>query len=222
MATPLWNIWDAGRAVSVARYELSRLSYGYGELEPFLDADTARAHHTVHHQKLVDGLNRSLAEMGGTHHPQHISSILADLESVPEEKRDAIRFFGGGFENHRLFWESLVPGGGTPGGVLGDSIDVYFGGLAELLAALADAAESVRGDGWCWLVFDGTYQRLEVMATEKETNPRSLGRFPLLGLDLWEHACPPRYRGNKRAYVEAWWGVINWECVAGRLSGVSD
>ena len=109
-------------------YELPRLPYGYDELEPFIDVETMKIHHQKHHQAYVDGLNKSLEQIGGASHPQYISSILSDLQSIPDSGRSAINFFGGGFENHRLFWETMTPNNGyvNPGGKLEDSIDVYF------------------------------------------------------------------------------------------------
>ena len=108
-------------------YQLPKLSYEYDELEPFFDAETMKIHHTKHHQSYVDGLNKSLIDIRAESHPKYISAILSELTSIPESGRSAINFFGGGFENHRLFWETLIPNGDkTPGGTLEDQIDVYF------------------------------------------------------------------------------------------------
>ena len=91
----------------MVRYELPRLPYDYGELEPFIDSETMRIHHQQHHQAYVDGLNKSLEQIGGASHPQYISSILSNLNLIPKSGRNAVNFFGGGFENHRLFWETM-------------------------------------------------------------------------------------------------------------------
>ncbi len=106
-------------------YELPKPPYSYDALEPHIDKQTMEIHHLKHHQSYVDGLNNTLEEIGGTSHPKYITSILSDLKSIPESSRNKIQFFGGGYENHRLFWETMNPnGGGTPGGKLEDSIDV--------------------------------------------------------------------------------------------------
>ena len=89
----------------MVRYELPRLPYEYDELEPFIDEETMRIHHQMHHRGYVDGLNRSLEDIKAASHPQYISSILADLKSISRsehgggEEEKAINFFGGGFEN---------------------------------------------------------------------------------------------------------------------------
>ncbi len=202
-------------------YELPRLAYGHDCLEPFADSETLRIHHEVFHQECVDGLNRALDEIGGGSHPKHISAILSDLGSVPESARDAVRFFGGGFENHRMFWDVLDPdGGGSPGGLLGDAIDVYFDGFENFQNAFSQKASGIEGSGWCWLAFNPTYSRIEIMTTQNNGSPWMFQRTPLLCLDVWEHAYHSRYRDSIPDYVDAWWDAVNWDYVENRFSGL--
>ena len=200
----------------MVQYELPRLSYGYDELEPFIDSETMKIHHQKHHQSYVDGLNKSLADVGSASHPQYISSVLSDLKSIPESGRSAINFFGGGFENHRLFWETMTPNGDKkPTGQIEDQIDVYFDNFKKVFS---EKAVTIQGSGWCWLVFNSTYHKIEIITTENQTSPWTLGKFPLLGLDLWEHAYYLKYQNKRPAYVEAWWNVVNWDYVKNRFS----
>lgn len=205
----------------MVRYELPRLPYGYGELEPFLGADALELHHLSHHKYYTDGLNAALASLGGASHPKHISSILAEPRLIPAGARAGLEFFGGGFENHRIFWESLSPGGGSPGGRLADALEVYFGGLDGFAGEFAAAALAIEGSGWCWLAFDPRYSRLEVLATAGECSPWTLHKVPLLGLDMWEHAHYMGYGHRREDYVSAWWGVANWDGAEGRYSGLA-
>ena len=111
----------------MVKYELPRLSYAYDELEPYIDKQTMEIHHKKHHQAYVDGLNRALSIISSEFHPKYITSILSDLNAIPESARSQINFFGGGFENHKLFWEIMTPkNNGRPVGKLSDWIDVYF------------------------------------------------------------------------------------------------
>ena len=203
----------------MVRYELPRLPYGYGELEPYIDEQTMRIHHLEHHRYYVDGLNASLGQISAASHPRYITSILSDPGSVPRQARDAVNFFGGGFENHRMFWETLAPGGGGgPGGRLGDAIDVYFGSFENLKARFSLRAASVEGSGWCWLVFDRTYDRIEVIATANQDSPWAAKKVPLLGLDVWEHAYYLQYLDRRPDYVESWWNVVNWDYAENRFA----
>jgi Fe-Mn family superoxide dismutase len=203
----------------VVRYELPKLSYGYDELEPFIDTETMKIHHQKHHQAYVDGLNKSLEQVGSASHPQYISSILANLKSIPESGQSAINFFGGGFENHRLFWETMTPNSnGNPGGKLEDSIDVYFNNFENFKKVFSEKAISIQGSGWCWLVFNQTYNKIEIITTLNQDSPWIFQKVPLLGLDVWEHAYYLKYQNKRPDYVEAWWNVVNWDYVENRFT----
>ncbi len=206
----------------MVQYQLPRLPYGYDELEPFIDEQTMEIHHQKHHQSYTDGLNKTLEEIAGSFHPQYITSILSDLKSIPENSRNKINFFGGGFENHRLFWEIMNPnGGGTPGGELADSIDVYFDNFENFKKIFSVSSLSIAGSGWCWLVFNQTFNRIEIITTKNQDSPWSLNKIPLLGLDLWEHAYYLKYQNRRADYISSWWNVVNWEYVANRFSELS-
>lgn len=206
----------------MVQYQLPRLPYGYDELEPFIDEQTMMIHHQKHHQSYVDGLNKILEEISGSFHPQYITSILSDLQSVPEIARNKITFFGGGFENHRLFWEIMNPnGGGSPGGKLANSIDVYFDSFQKFKKIFSVTSLSIEGSGWCWLVFNQTFNKIEIMTTKNQDSPWMQNKIPLLGLDLWEHAYYLKYQNKRADYVESWWNVVNWDYVANRFSELS-
>ena len=200
-------------------YQLPKLPYAYDELEPFIDTETMKIHHQKHHQAYVDGLNKSLEQVGSASHPQYISSILANLKSIPESGQSAINFFGGGFENHRLFWETMTPNSnGNPGGKLEDSIDVYFNNFENFKKVFSEKAISIQGSGWCWLVFNQTYNKIEIITTLNQDSPWIFQKVPLLGLDVWEHAYYLKYQNKRPDYVEAWWNVINWDYVENRFT----
>lgn len=207
----------------MVQYQLPRLPYGYDELEPYIDEQTMEIHHQKHHQSYVDGLNKTLEEISGSFHPQYITSVLSDLQSVPEISRNKITFFGGGFENHRLFWEIMNPnGGGSPGGKLEDSIDVYFGSFQKFKKIFLDTSLSIDGSGWCWLVFNQTFNKIEIMTTKNQDSPWIQNKIPLLGLDVWEHAYYLKYQNRRNDYVESWWKVVNWDYVVNRFSELSE
>lgn len=207
----------------MVEYLLPRLPYGYDELEPFIDKETMQIHHQKHHQSYVDGLNRTLEQIGGKSHPQYISSILSDLGSIPESARNDINFFGGGFENHRLFWETLTPNSDKkPNGKLSDAIDVYYDSFDSFKELFTLTSLSVQGSGWCWLVFNPTYNKIEIITTKNQDSPWTVRKTPLLGLDLWEHAYYLKYQNRRSDYIESWWNVVNWEYVGNRFSELTD
>ena len=206
----------------MVRYELPPLGYEYDDLEPYIDAQTMEIHHSRHHKAYTDGLNSVLDSIDGQFHPTYISAILSDLHLVPESARRKVNFFGGGYENHRLFWEMMSPnGGGTPGGKIGDAIDVYFGSFEKFKEEFSAKTAAIQGSGWGWLVYDDNFKRLEFLGTQDQTSPWTKNRRPILGLDVWEHAYYLKYQNKRADYIDAWWNVVNWDSIDYQFSEIS-
>lgn len=203
----------------MSRYTLPELPYGYDALEPHIDARTMEIHHTKHHQTYTDKLNAALAGCSAELQSTDIVDILADLDSVPENVRGAINFNGGGFDNHRLFWNNMKPaGGGSPGGKVADAIDASFGSFADFRQKFSSTTAVIQGSGWGWLVYDPESGKVAYKAMPNQTSPRTEGLVPLLGCDVWEHAYYLKYQNRRPDYISSWWNVVNWDEVEDRLS----
>jgi Fe-Mn family superoxide dismutase len=189
-------------------FELPELGYDYDALEPHLDALTMEIHHTKHHNAYTNNLNAAIA---GTE--------MADksIEELMRHHSDniAIRNNGGGYWNHRFFWQIMSPtGGGVPAGSLADSIDSQFGSLDEMKSQFATAAMTRFGSGWAWLVVDAKGM-LSITSTPNQDNPLMTGAgTPILGLDVWEHAYYKKFGPGRADYIAAWWNVVDWTAVA--------
>ena len=196
-------------------FSVPDLTYAFDALEPHIDARTMEIHHDKHHAAYVTNLNAALE--GTPHAEQSLDTILTSLDSIPEDKRMAVRNNGGGHANHTLFWEIMGPnGGGDPSGDLGDAIADAFGGVSELKAAVNDAGVKRFGSGWTWLVWDGT--GLAVKSTPNQDTPVMDGQAPILGIDVWEHAYYLNYQNRRPDYLEAWWNVVDWDAVGAKLT----
>ncbi|NQV62666.1 MAG: superoxide dismutase [Cryomorphaceae bacterium] len=189
-------------------FELPQLDYAHDALEPHVDARTMEIHHGKHHQGYTNNLNAAIA--GSAMEGASIETILADLDL----NNGAVRNNGGGFYNHNLFWKSMAPnGGGTPSGDLAAAIDASFGSFDAFKETFSKAAATRFGSGWAWLcVHKGG--KLEVCSTPNQDNPLmpgiGCGGFPILGLDVWEHAYYLNYQNRRPDYVNAFFNVINW------------
>jgi Fe-Mn family superoxide dismutase len=189
-------------------FELPQLDYAHDALEPHVDARTMEIHHGKHHQGYTNNLNAAIA--GSAMEGASIETILADLDL----NNGAVRNNGGGFYNHNLFWKSMAPnGGGTPSGDLAAAIDASFGSFDAFKETFSKAAATRFGSGWAWLcVHNGG--KLEVCSTPNQDNPLmpgiGCGGFPILGLDVWEHAYYLNYQNRRPDYVNAFFNVINW------------
>jgi Fe-Mn family superoxide dismutase len=196
-------------------YSVPDLPYSFDALEPHIDARTMEIHHDKHHAAYVAKVNGAVegTDLGS----KSIEQLVADLGSVPENIRGAVRNNGGGHANHSLFWTVMGPkGGGDPSGDLAAAIDSDLSGLDAFKEAFANAAATRFGSGWAWLSVDGG--KLVVESTPNQDSPLSEGRTPILGLDVWEHAYYLNYQNRRPDYVAAFWNVVNWDAVADRYA----
>ena len=195
-------------------YELPQLPYGYDDLEPTIDEQTMHLHHEKHHNTYVTNLNGAL-ERHPEADPGSLEELLANLDSVPEDIRRAVRNNGGGHSNHSMFWQIMGPsgqGGGEPTGELASAIDSTFGSFDAFKEEWASmgAPGSVFGSGWVWLIAapDGS---LTIEKTANQDSPLMEGKTPVIGLDVWEHAYYLKYQNRRPEYIGAWWEVVNWD-----------
>lgn len=196
-------------------YTLPELPYPKDALEPYIDAMTMEIHHGRHHKAYVDNLNKALDGQPNLSN-KPIDQLLREINQVPENIRNAVRNNGGGHANHSMFWEIMAKGGGEPSGPLGDDIKKTFGDLAAFKAKVKEAAVGRFGSGWAWLVLANG--KLQVLSTANQDSPFMDGQFPVLGIDVWEHAYYLKYQNKRPDYVDAWWNVVNWAAVAKRYS----
>ena len=193
-------------------FELPALPYATNALEPHIDTKTMEIHHGKHHAAYTANLNAAIdgTPLAG----QSIEAILTGLDM----NNGAVRNNGGGFYNHNLMWTVMSPnGGGTPSGELAAAIDATYGSFDEFKAAFSKAAATRFGSGWAWLcVKKGGV--VEVCSSPNQDNPLmpgvGCGGFPILGLDVWEHAYYLNYQNRRPDYVAAFFNVINWTKVS--------
>ena len=190
-------------------HTLPELPYAYDALEPYIDEQTMRIHHTKHHQTYVDKLN---AAIEGHDEIQKFSvvELVKQLDSVPENIRTAVRNHGGGHVNHSFFWPLLKKGVSVDGDVA-EAINSRFGDFNKFKEEFSSAATLLFGSGWAWLVLDNG--NLDIMTTPNQDSPLSQGKTPILGLDVWEHAYYLKYQNRRPEYINAFFEVINWEKV---------
>ena len=157
-------------------FTLPALPYAYDALTPYIDEETMHLHHEKHHNAYITNANAALEK-----HPEladkTIEELLADLNSIPEDIRTAVRNNGGGHANHSLFWTVLAPNaGGEPTGAVKDGIEEAFGSFDAMKEKFSAAAAGRFGSGWaCLVVSDG---KLEITSTPNQDSPISEGKSP--------------------------------------------
>jgi superoxide dismutase, Fe-Mn family len=199
-------------------FTLPPLPYGYDALEPNIDARTMEIHHTKHHQGYVNNLNAAI-EKAPELQNKTLDELLRNLNAVPEKVRTAVRNNAGGHWNHSLFWQIMTPnGGGEPNGALASAIKKAFGDFAKFKTQFNAAGSGRFGSGWAWVVANGS-GALSIESTPNQDTPIMEGRYPILGVDVWEHAYYLKYQNRRADYLAAWWNTLNWPEITKRYEG---
>jgi Fe-Mn family superoxide dismutase len=173
-------------------------------LSPNISKETFEYHYGKHHKAYVDKLNAAIE--GGKYEKESLEDIIRESVKEPAVFNNAAQTW-----NHTFYWSSLSPnGGGEPQGAVGDAITKSFGSFEKFKTQFTDAAATLFGSGWTWVVKEAG-GKLSIVQTKDADNPLTKGKQPILTCDVWEHAYYIDYRNARPKYVEAFWNVINWE-----------
>lgn len=194
-------------------YSFPELPYAYDALEPYIDSMTMEIHYDRHHRGYF---NKFVAAVKGTEYDNiPLANLFARISYLPA----SIRNSGGGFYNHTLFWNNMTPEKTAMSKDLARSIDEAFGSFDSFKEEFSKAAATRFGSGWAWLVLtkDGS---LKVSSTPNQDNPMmdlsEVKGFPLLALDVWEHAYYLKYQNKRGDYINSFWNVVDWNTVSKR------
>lgn len=195
------------------KYEKINLPYGYNELEPYIDAETVETHYSKHLQIYVNNLNKLLEDYQTYTCGKTMEEILKDIDNIPDAIRQGVINNGGGVVNHNFYFSILTPNSsGKPKGILMNHIEEELGGFERMKELVSNAAVGKFGSGWSWLVLN-KFGDLEIMTTSNQDTPISVGKVPLLTIDVWEHAYYLKYKNLRAEYVKNIWNLFNWDII---------
>ncbi|ANE50979.1 superoxide dismutase [Flavisolibacter tropicus] len=200
-------------------FQQQPLPYSYNALNEAIDATTMELHYSKHAAAYAKNLNEA-ASAENINTSQPLEEVMRRVSKYSAKVRNN----GGGHYNHELFWKCMAPSGADhPSNKLATSIDSSFGSFDAFKKQLADAGVGRFGSGWAWLFVDGD-KHLRIGSTPNQDNPlmdvSDIKGFPLLGLDVWEHAYYLRYQNKRADYINNWWKVVNWQYVQERFNSV--
>ena len=183
---------------------LELLPYEYNALEPYIDETTMRIHHDKHHQAYFDNFMKAIS--GSSLERKEVKEILSNPSKIPAEIKTAAINHGGGYYHHSFFWTILKKKVEFKGEIA-EAIKKKWGSFDNFKEEFSKAALTVFGSGWAWLVYD---KGIEIIQTKNQDCPLSLGKVPLLGIDVWEHAYYLKYQNRRAEYIENFFKIINW------------
>jgi superoxide dismutase, Fe-Mn family len=192
------------------------LQYTYSALEPAIDAKTMEIHYSKH----AAGYSKNVVDAAkeeNVNTAEPLENVLAKISTYSTKMRNN----AGGHYNHELFWKTLQEPktDNKPTGKLLVDIEKTFGSFADFKLIFANTSKNRFGSGWAWLYIDKN-NTLKIGSTANQDNPlmnnADIKGFPLLGLDVWEHAYYLKYQNKRADYIENWWSIINWDAVQAR------
>jgi Fe-Mn family superoxide dismutase len=195
------------------------LAYKYDALEPVIDAKTMEIHYTKHAAAYSTNL-KDAVKAEGLGDKVSVEDILGKVSKYSTKMRNN----SGGHYNHEMFWQSMKANGeGTPSGKLLADIETQFNSFGNFKSLFNDAGKNRFGSGWAWLYSD-SQKKLHIGSTPNQDNPlmdvSDIKGFPILGLDVWEHAYYLKYQNKRADYIDNWWKVVNWEYVQKRYAAI--
>ncbi|GAB4393583.1 MAG: superoxide dismutase [Fe] [Gammaproteobacteria bacterium] len=183
------------------KHVLPELPYALDGLAPYISQETLEYHYGKHHKTYVDKLNDLI---------QGTEFADATLEDIIKRAQGGIFNNGAQVWNHTFYWHCMKPnGGGEPTGAIADAINQQFGSFAKFKEQFTQAAVTLFGSGWAWLVKTSN-NTLEIVQTSNAGNPLTANQTPLLTCDVWEHAYYVDVRNARPKYLENYWQLINW------------
>lgn len=188
------------------------LPYAYDAMEPYIDEKTMYLHHDKHLQTYIDNLNNTLEQ-----YPEFqnwtLEQLIINVPCLPKEIQTNIKNNGGGVFNHRFYFSNLAnPAPLQPAGILDQAIKNRFGSYPSFQEQFKTAALSVFGSGYAWLVVN-TAGQLCILTTQNQDTPLEMGLFPVLNIDVWEHAYYLKHYNLRADYIDDWFHIVNWEQV---------
>jgi Fe-Mn family superoxide dismutase len=215
---PVFSKFAPSSLFVVSDFQQQPLPYAYNALEPFIDALTMEMHYTKH----AAGYTKNLADACIAEKVNTTTTNLSTLLNTISNYSVKIRNNAGGHYNHELFWQLMQPApAANPTGALATAIEKSFGSFANFKTAFGDSAKTRFGSGWAWLIIKNDGE-LAICSTPNQDNPlmdiAETKGFPLIGLDVWEHAYYLKYQNKRPDYINNWWNLVNWDFVQNRYA----
>ncbi len=190
-------------------YKLEKLNYNYNSLEPFFDEETMIIHHTKHHQNYINNTNNIIKETDEKLFKIPTKILINKLNFFPKEKRKKLKNNLGGHINHKIWWKGLKKN--TNINIdFKKIIEKEFFSVENFKNLFTQEAINKFGSGWIWLI-KNKKNKLKITSTSNQDTPLTQDEYPIIGLDIWEHAYYLKFRNDKINYIKNFWNVINWE-----------
>lgn len=181
-----------------------KLPYGEDALAPTISARTVGLHYGKHHAGYFKKLNQLVQNTPYAELPLEQIVIEASAKNDQAVFNQAAQAW-----NHDFYWAQFQGGSEQPIGSFKEAIERDYGGMDGLKKKFVETADGVFGTGWVWLAKDG--DKLSVLGLPDAGTPLAVGKVPIVGIDVWEHAYYLDYENRRADHVSAVFDkLVNW------------
>jgi Fe-Mn family superoxide dismutase len=199
-------------------YDFLKLPYSYDFLEPVIDAETMKIHHTKHQKKYYEKMIGVLDKYPHLK-KKRIIDLMSDPTKIPSSDRETFINNAGGYFNHNFFWNCMTSKETKFQGPIKKLIDKEFGSLEKFKKEFIQQGLDHFGSGWVWLCSDNGKIKLNSLPNQMNPYLENCG-IPILGCDIWEHAYYLKYQNDREKYLNEWFSLINWDFVNESLENI--
>lgn len=199
-------------------FTLPELWYWYESLEPNIDTETMKIHHSKHHQTYIDKLNlwikwSDLEEYSN----DDLIKLVSDMSNSDPKFTSIIKNHWWWHINHTIFWEIMTPWWTEKWlESFKQMIISDFASFENFQKEFNDKALSLFGSWWTWL--ESENWKLQITNYPNQENPYMYNKKPILWIDLWEHAYYLSNQNRRPEYISKRRNIINRNIVTNKIS----
>lgn len=168
-----------------------------------------------HHDVLYAGYVKKTNEIRGALESAERGTANATFSQLRELKTEET-FALNGVKLHEGYFDNLADGKGEAGGLIRQWIEEDFGGLAHWAEDFRATGMAARG--WVVLAFDLEEGKLRTFLCDSHNQGGVWNTVALLIMDVYEHAYFIDYATGRKAYIESFMKLIDWDEVNSRIA----
>ena len=202
-------------------YKVKSLPYQLASLEPIIDKTTLSIHHDKIYVNYVEKLNLLIKE-NKCLEKYTLEELISNPYLIPPTILTKTLYYAGGIYNHELFFENLNPTKHTQiTGLFKEKIIQTYETIDNYKNIIFELANSPIN--YHWIVTTLNYRNvLKTIGLKDNDTSITLNLYPLLVIDIAEHAYFIKYHNHKEHYVSNLFSIINYDIVNDRIKKIKN
>lgn len=200
-------------------YIVKSLPYDIVSLEPVIDKTTLVIHHDKIYLNYIEKFNLIIKENKDLS-KYSIEELIFNPYLIPPTIYNKTLYYAGGIYNHELFFDNLTSAKhNTINGLFNEMILKEYKSFDNYKNIILKLAASPINYHWIITTIN-CKNKLQTIGLKDNDTTIPLNLYPLLVIDIAEHAYFIKYHNHKEDYVKSIISIINYDVVNERLSNV--